>query len=288
LYYLHKIGQDKRFIFISEDGAILEHSGAIDVINNIIKTFNLTASTCAVICREEIAIPNATVDVVDCVPYWCKVLYSSVKGISIPQGNFTKKFAVWFNRGTIFRLAITQHLYEHYLNDSIISYQEQGVLVDRKMTDYNQELIAWAEQHTPIVYDQLFPNRTYTHELIVGQRHPYNEYFMEIVCETDVLGTSWITEKTIKNLYIGKPFIVMSGAGTLAKLQSYGFKTFAPWIDESYDSIDNVHLRQQAVLAEIDSIATLSYADINNLYSEMKPVLEHNRQVFLDVIRAQQ
>jgi hypothetical protein len=34
----------------------------------------------------------------------------------------------------------------------------------------------------------------------------------------------------------------MGGAGTLAKLRSFGFKTFSPWIDETYDTIGNNYL----------------------------------------------
>jgi hypothetical protein len=282
LFYLHKMGNGKKFIFISEDGAILEKVGAVDIITDIVKTFNLTENTCAVICREHIDITGVTVHINDSIPYWCHVLAPTIYKIPIPQGNFTKKFAVWFNRGTLFRLQITKHLYEKYKNDSIISYQESGVLVDRKMTEYYTELIDWANQNTPIVYDQIFPNREYTHKMIVGDRHPYEEYCIEVVCETDILGTSWITEKTIKNLYIGKPFILMSGPGTLAKLQSYGFKTFSPWIDESYDTILNHSDRLNAILIEIDRVADL---DLLELHKNILPILEHNRQVFTDLVK---
>lgn len=282
IFHLHKIGLGKKFIFISEDGAVLEHTGAIDVIKNIIDTFKLTNETCAVICREHIKISNATVVVADSIPYWCKLLKPAIQHIPIPQGNFTKKFAVWFNRGTIFRLTITQHLHKNYRDTSIISYQQSGVIVDRKMQEYYSDLITWAEANTPIVYDQLFPAGQYTHDMIVGNRHPYEDYFLEIVGETDIIGTSWITEKTIKNLYIGKPFLIMGGVGTLARLKSFGFETFSPWIDESYDSITNHADRLAAILTEIDRIATL---DVNDLHNKIKHVLEYNRQHYLKVAR---
>lgn len=282
LFYLHKIGFGKRFIFISEDGAILEHSGAVDIITDIINTFNLNTETCAVICRESITIPNATVSVYDSIPYWCGVLYKTIKEIPLPSGPFSKHFAAWFNRGTIFRLQLAKHLYDNHKASSIISYQESGVLVDRKMAEYYPELIRWANNHTPIVYDQIFPNRQYTHEMIVGTRHPYEEYCIEVVCETDVLGTAWITEKTVKNLYIGKPFVVMGGPGLLEKVRSYGFKTFSPWIDESYDTITNHSDRMVAILTEIDRLATVN---VNQLHNDIKPILEHNRQIYINLLK---
>jgi hypothetical protein len=129
-----------------------------------------------------------------------------------------------------------------------------------------------------VVYDEIFPDRRFNFELIVGaSRKPYADYFIEIVAETDTLTTNWITEKTVKNLYIGKPFIVFSGVGSLAKIRSFGFKTFSPWIDESYDTIDNVYLRSEAVKKEIDRLATV---DLQELFDNILPILEHNRQTY--------
>ena len=70
----------------------------------------------------------------------------------------------------------------------------------------------------------------------------------------------------------------MSGQGTLEKIRSFGFKTFGPWIDESYDTITNNYQRLEAVKREIDRISTL---DTNQIHQELMPILEHNRQVFL-------
>ena len=152
----------------------------------------------------------------------------------------------------------------------------------KRFDEFFHDEIVWAQDNTPIIYDQLFPNRVYDHDMIVGgSRKPYNDYFLEIVVETDCITTEWITEKTIKNLYIGKPFIVMGGAGILAKLKSFGFKTFSPWIDESYDDITNNYLRLEAIKQEIDRLADI---DINHLYQELLPVLEHNRETYVKYI----
>lgn len=278
IYLLHKLGKDKRFLFLSEDGANIKNSGALLIIKNIIACFGLTKETCAVACREPLVIDDATVIVNEPIAYWCQTIHQTIKNIKINQGPLDKKFAVWFNRGTFYRLELAKHLYQNYRDISYISYQEQGMIVDRALKNYFKDNLDWAEQNTPIVYDSLFPNRNYDFEMIVGaQRKPYDSYFLEIVAETDILTTDWITEKTIKNLYIGKPFLVMSGHGTLAKLQSMGFKTFGPWIDESYDQITNNYLRLEAIKQEIDRISAL---DVNQLYKEMLPTIMHNRKQY--------
>jgi hypothetical protein len=278
VYLLHKLGSDKRFLFLSEDGALIQQSGAAEIIKNIIQCFNLNKDTCAVVCREDLAIPNATVINSETVPYWCTVMLPHIKDIAIPLGPFIKKFAVWFNRGTFTRLDIARYLFENYADDSFISYQEQGMLADRKLKEYFSDNIDWANQHTPIIYDGIFPSRQFNFELIVGaSRKPYNDYFIEIVAETDTLTTNWITEKTIKNLYIGKPFIVMGGPGILAKIRSFGFQTFSPWIDESYDTITNNYQRLETIKREIDRLAGI---DVNQLHQQLLPVLEHNRQTY--------
>jgi hypothetical protein len=286
IYLCHDHGRGKnKFIFISEDGANIKLSGALTVINSVIDCFNLDKDNCLVICREIITIPNATVITKESIPYWCHALYPTIKDIPISQGPFKKKFAVWYNRGTFWRTAITRHLMENYKEDSFISYQEKGMIVDRQLDKFFNYNVDWAMNNTPVIYDQLFPNQIFNHELIVGpKRKPYADYFLEIVAETDILTTDWITEKTVKNLYIGKPFIVMGGVGTLAKIQNQGFKTFSPWIDESYDSMKNIHERLQAIKQEIDRIALMSYEEIDRLNQELQLVYKHNRECYENFI----
>ena len=73
----------------------------------------------------------------------------------------------------------------------------------------------------------------------------------------------------------------MGGAGTLAKLRSFGFKTFSPWIDETYDNIGNNYLRLEAIKKEIDRISTL---DVGKIHKELMPILEHNREIYVKYI----
>lgn len=285
IYQIDKIGQGKRFIFMFEDGCNPILSGGIEIVKLIIKKFNLTTETCIIFCRDEMGILDAKIIKENSIRLWITTLYPTIKDITIPTNRFNKKFAAWFHRGTFYRLQIARQLYTYYQEESYISYQERGMLFDLPFIKHFADDIAWADIHTPIIYDQLFPMRVYSHDMIVGAgRKPYHDYFMEIIVETDCVSNTWITEKTIKNLYIGKPFIMMCGAYSLARLQQAGFKTFTPWINESYDQIENNYLRFEAIKAEIDRIATLSIDELNNIYQEMMPVLEYNRQHYLQLV----
>ena len=285
LYTAHKHGSGKRFLFLSEDGAAIKNSGAIPIIKNLINCFNLNEDTCLVMCREDITISNATVVNSNFAHYWSNAIWKTVKDIPLQQGTLSKKFAVWFNRGTFYRLQIMKHLYNNYKDDSFISYQEHGMINESKVTEHFEEDIAWANEHTPVVYDKLFENRVYDYELIVGNsRKPYPEYFMEIIAEPHIIDNSWVTEKTFKNLYVGKPFIMYSGPDSLKLLRRNGFITFDQWFDESYDSIINLYDRLEAIKREIDRVAQMSYKDLTRIQQEMLPVLEHNRKNFLKFI----
>lgn len=66
-----------------------------------------------------------------------------------------------------------------------------------------------------------------------------NRYQIEVVSETDSYSNHWFTEKTANCLATGKPFLLLSGPGSLQQLQNFGFRTFEEIIDESYDQACN-------------------------------------------------
>lgn len=284
IYLIHEHGQNKKVLFVFEDGANPLFTGAAEIIKNVIATLNLTKDTCAIFAREHLNIDNATIICEDSIHYWARALGMYLKDVALPQGPFNKKFSVWYNRGTMLRAKVVKQLVEKYRDDSFISYAEHGIVVDGKFDQYLTDDLVWAQSNTPIKYDDKWPqSRIYDFELIVGaERKPYNEYFMEIVVETDTTSYSWITEKTIKNFYVGKAFLMMCGAHGLEHLRSFGFKTFSPWINESYDSMENNYLRFSAIQQEIDRIGSMSYAELNDMHKEMIPIHEHNRKLIND------
>jgi hypothetical protein len=59
----------------------------------------------------------------------------------------------------------------------------------------------------------------------------------------------------------------------LRSLRDRGYKTFSPFIDESYDEIENDKLRLQAVAEEVNR---LSKSDLVEFTHQVKDIIEHN------------
>jgi len=110
--------------------------------------------------------------------------------------------------------------------------------------------------------------------------------FLHIVNETVFYEPKLhLTEKVFKPIVVGRPFVLAAAPGNLAYLRSYGFKTFDPWIDESYDQETDPTRRLDLISAQISRLCGLSHSDLHRMYQEMTPVLEHNRNHFFGDFR---
>ena len=89
-----------------------------------------------------------------------------------------------------------------------------------------------------------------------------------------------LTEKILRPIACGHPFMLLSTVGSLEYLQQYGFKTFANLIDETYDAIQDPLLRLQAVVAEMKRISNLPSDEKEKLYTELRTIADYNRKLF--------
>ena len=105
----------------------------------------------------------------------------------------------------------------------------------------------------------------------------WGRYFIEIVVETDYHSTWDWNEKTWKCLISGKPFIHMAGPGSLAEMRSMGFKTFDPWIDETYDLESNAWRRLDLIKKEIARLALLDKSKQESTVAELLQIADFNK-----------
>lgn len=91
----------------------------------------------------------------------------------------------------------------------------------------------------------------------------------------DSEGTCFISEKTFKPIACYHPFIIFGNQGSLAHLKRMGYKTFSPFIDETYDTLPTWE-RFDAIIAEVKRISNMSFEEKLTWYQGMKDVLEHN------------
>ena len=89
-----------------------------------------------------------------------------------------------------------------------------------------------------------------------------------------------ITEKTFKAIALEMPFVLVAPAHSLAYLREYGFRTFAPYIDESYDLIEDPIGRIEAVTLILSEIQARSAAARQQLWTDLLPRVEHNYNHF--------
>lgn len=122
-----------------------------------------------------------------------------------------------------------------------------------------------------------------------GQDWYYEQTRFSVVTETDIKAfgggplnaqSRRFTEKSFKPMLGLHPFLVIGVPMTLAAIRRYGFQTFAPFIDETYDTVDNDKKRTELVLCEIHRLCALSDAEINAFYDQLLPILLFNYDRF--------
>ena len=118
--------------------------------------------------------------------------------------------------------------------------------------------------------------------------HDYKKYHG--MCWAYYEDTLFISEKTYKAIAFKHPFIVLGFNGTLSYLRKIGYKTFHPYIDESYDEVHDDEQRLRMIVAEIIRLCNQSDEEWIIWQNNIKEIVEHNyrvlreRQVFHDQI----
>ena len=99
-----------------------------------------------------------------------------------------------------------------------------------------------------------------------------------IVCESVCDEKSYqISEKTYKTMMMFHPFVMLGPPGMLEFIRSKGFKTFDPFIDESYDKQTNLQKRIN-MIAEV--CGNLQQEDWRTLYNQTYEIRRHNYNLF--------
>ena len=114
-------------------------------------------------------------------------------------------------------------------------------------------------------------------------KEPYLNSYIHITAETNFFERGgYFSEKTWKPMAHLQPFIFMGPANGLEQIKSLGFKTFSPFIDESYDNEKDPILRFKMILDEIKRLSELPIEKIHEWYhSILENTLIYNQQLFL-------
>jgi len=108
----------------------------------------------------------------------------------------------------------------------------------------------------------------------------FNNTGISVVLETVFDQRIHLTEKILRPIACGHPFILAAGPGSLQLLRKYGFHTFYGYIDESYDDIIDSHDRLVAIVNEMKRIQSLPDQQRANLIQTCQEIAQYNRKHF--------
>lgn len=115
-----------------------------------------------------------------------------------------------------------------------------------------------------------------SHFSIVTETVFYKDYHTVRYNAGQYADSLFITEKTYRCIVLEHPFIALARPGHIAELQRCGYKTFHPYIDESYDSIQDDTERFNAVVSEIERLCMLTDDEWNEWERNILAIVKHN------------
>ncbi len=103
----------------------------------------------------------------------------------------------------------------------------------------------------------------------------YNQCYFNLCVETDIdlKDCFFITEKTIKCLISGMPFVSVNHPDFLSELNNYGFRTYGELWDESYDNEIDFNKRLDKIAKLVNDLGTI---DWNSIKKELLDIANHN------------
>jgi hypothetical protein len=123
-----------------------------------------------------------------------------------------------------------------------------------------------------------------THNPIASADYNNNDYActaIEVVLETLFDDTRLhLTEKTLRPIACGQPFMLMATHGSLQYLRDYGFRTFDGIINETYDTITDPRKRLDAVVQEMLRISSMNRSDKYVLWKQLYEIAKFNQRLF--------
>jgi hypothetical protein len=193
----------------------------------------------------------------------------------------------------IHRIGLLSKLYEHKLLDQLewSFYTDKGINeqcknILRHYSDYNfnKFLAKCVRDLDPIKKEMQYGTSHYggfPYDVTL-----YENTCLSIISETECQHVAaeyeWITEKTWRAIANRHPFVMASSPATLAKLKSFGFKTFENYMIESeYDCIIDDWTRLQAIATNVEYFMATHHKHIDSIAADV----EHNFQRFNQLAR---
>jgi hypothetical protein len=231
----------------------------------------------------------------------------SVDGFLNTKDTIRDKHFLSYNRSPHpHRCAAILYLFENNLHEKgILSFPSETIgiegnkfsiqeQVDRFYCEDNvkSEVINDFKNNLPFIADveDVFIKENIWDSVIIESSF-INTYFSFVVgtwyesYNSKVPYTILMTEKVYKPLTNFHPVIYLGNKGSLKKLRELGFKTFHPYIDESYDEEPDGVKRLHMVMEQVNKLCSMELSELHKLHWSMSDILIYNYEVYHKMVQ---
>ena len=165
------------------------------------------------------------------------------------------------------------------VDHTLMRVSSVDVTVDKHYDLHTFEHAHWRPHN---VIEKYFPLCTAdSHSSADFDQGDYETTDIEIVLETlfDDLRLH-LTEKTLRPIAMGQPFILAGTYGSLKYLRDYGFQTFSDCWDESYDMMSDSLERMNKITEVMSNIVGMLPAKQDAMLKRAREIAKYNKQHF--------
>jgi len=200
-------------------------------------------------------------------------------------------FNILQKRTRVHRLWFFKHLYEAGLIENNIvtmnkfefdqTYYENRQMLEEEVEELNSILPLMPKEHPGNANNDNFVSSDGGNYILTLNEQTMLDSWCTTISEAsygDHDNTCFISEKTFKPIAGYHPFIMLGSKGSLKNLQDMGYKTFHPFINESYDELSSWP-RMRAVTNEMVRLNKMTDDERLEWFKSVEPILEHNFKV---------
>ena len=202
-----------------------------------------------------------------------------------------KDFLLLTRHFKLHRIALLSELQRLGLDNNLVSweksYYNHSIVEELLKFDNNDEFISLLKNTTKTIDVEDLKN-------IMGigfeNKDMYLNTYMSIVTESiffqqdKSFPSGFLSEKIWKPIGHCQPFILAGPSKSLNYIKErYGFKTFHPYIDESYDEIDDDMLRLESIKNEIKKFSYKTKNEKIDFLNNVKDICTYNQKLFLEI-----
>ena len=290
-----KEGKTKFLFYLIGEGVVLRMLQKIQNIASLLKN-NIDSKDLIYVCGASDGLEvyeklykqyywENKISVISVNAHWFSLNYSILSSLPV-EYNIKEKEKVFlcFNKmPRKHRLDLLELMYS-YIDKGYYSFEGPGLNWDILSDEYHN--IKKNRNKFPLRLN-ITTDRSNPIDIIPDDIKYFDDSYFSIITETLFytdsnygVDSTFITEKTFKCLGCMHPFVMLGRPYSLKELRRIGYKTFSPFINEAYDSIENNEERLIAVFKEIQRLISKPAGEWIEWQTNIKEIVEHNKHHF--------